>query len=90
MIVASGVMLPVGPIIILIILIIGLLWAIKTGKLGEFLLVISGIGGCIALFLGLALLGDPWNTKAVAGSILILAGLHVFTSLGLALRKKLK
>ncbi len=76
------------PLLILVLLIFGLSWAIKAGKLAEVLLIISGIGGCVALFLGfMSLDGTVDGTELIFGSILIFTGLHVLTILGLGLRK---
>lgn len=80
------------PLLILVLLIFGLSWAIKAGKLAEVLLIISGIGGCVALFLGFMSLdgtadGTADGTELIFGSILIFTGLHVLTILGLGLRK---
>lgn len=81
---ASGGVVAVVPLLILVLLIFGLSWAIKAGKLAEVLLIISGIGGCVALFLGFMSLD---GTELIFGSILIFTGLHVLTILGLGLRK---
>lgn len=78
----------VGVVPLFVLLIFGLSWAIKAGKLAEVLLIISGIGGCVALFLGfMSLDGTVDGTELIFGSILIFTGLHVLTILGLGLRK---
>ena len=84
---ASGGVVVVVPLLILVLLIFGLSWAIKAGKLAEVLLIISGIGGCVALFLGFMSLDAIDGTELIFGSILIFTGLHVLTILGLGLRK---